>query len=303
MAENICPPLSQTVSMTAIQRAERGTSLRERNACNASIEDRIPRNMDCVIDVHTANPLQPVAQLAQSPVVNVVDPALTSHESSNVKILLRLWTWVCTKGMRMLSTGFFPASKWCCYLFNCTPNEGVTEQTRQEYLARWETSLTSIARSWKDTQSITTYLLLTSGLAILQLNDAPSNRAICTCISVAILFALASILSSFVYLLSKQRFISRWKTSEALDMSFWRCVGMPLDFAMWSFVFFVSTVFILIYKRMLPADGDATNIVQCTNINPPKRLEAAIITVLSVISACKVGPTSSNSILNYVFWI
>ncbi|KAF9558178.1 hypothetical protein CPC08DRAFT_764106 [Agrocybe pediades] len=112
-------------------------------------------------------------------------------------------------------------------------SESVLAQSQREYSVRWEAALGSITRSWKATQSTATSLLLVSALAVLQLDDALNNRAICTGIAAAILLALASILSSFVYLLSKERFISRWKTSEKPDKYFWRCVGMPLDFAIW----------------------------------------------------------------------
>ncbi|KAF9545127.1 hypothetical protein CPC08DRAFT_396505 [Agrocybe pediades] len=205
-------------------------------------------------------------------------------------LLCLSWAWACTKGMRMLSTGFFPASKWCCYLYHCTPDEDSTEQSRREYLLQWEATLRCIACSWKDTQSIAASLLLVSALAVLQLDDVLRDTgAMFTCTVASIVLALACILSSFIYILSKEKFISHWKTTrqaEAADISFWRCIAMPLDFVIWSFFFNISTVFILVYQRMLRVD--ATSIVQHAHINPPNRLGAAIITILSVISAYKV---------------
>ncbi|KAF9545128.1 hypothetical protein CPC08DRAFT_755742 [Agrocybe pediades] len=251
----LCAPMSRTVSTAATQRPERGTSFRERNACNGDSvsEHHVPRNMHCIVDVHTADPSQPVAQIVQFSVVNMTDPPVnTSHEGSNIKILLCcLWTSSCTKGMQALSAGFFPSSNWCYYLFDCTPGEGVTEQTRREYLARWEVALRSIACSWKNTQSITTSLLLVSALTILQLEDVLTNRAIRTLMAAAILVALASILSSFIYLLSREQFISHWKA------------------------------------RMLPTQADDTKVAQRT-MNSPEPLGAGLVAILSVITACKI---------------
>ncbi|KAF9558169.1 hypothetical protein CPC08DRAFT_819453 [Agrocybe pediades] len=240
MTENLCAPMPQIVSTAASHRAERGTSLWENIMSNAesAVERHVSRNMDCVIDVYVANPSQPIARAGQSPALRnviVVDPVPKSQETSNVnRLLLCVWMCICTKGAQALSGGLFPASNWFYYLFHCAPEEGVAEQLRREYWTRWEIALRSIARSWKDTQSITTSFLLVSVLAILQLDDVLNNRAICTLMAAAILLALASIISAFVYLLSKERFISRWKPLEApTDMSFWRCIAVPLDFAIW----------------------------------------------------------------------
>ncbi|KAF9542496.1 hypothetical protein CPC08DRAFT_824270 [Agrocybe pediades] len=204
-------------------------------------------------------------------------------------VVFTVLTWIYTKATEIVSAGVFPASRWCYYLFHCMPDsESVLAQSQREYSVRWEAALGSITRSWKATQSTATSLLLVSALAVLQLDDALNNRAICTGIAAAILLALASILSSFVYLLSKERFISRWKTSEKPDKYFWRCVGMPLDFAIWSFVFFICTVFFLIYKRMLPTPrAEAPGIDQPT-INSPGTSGAIAVTVLSIFSVCKI---------------
>ncbi|KAF4616108.1 hypothetical protein D9613_011307 [Agrocybe pediades] len=198
----------------------------------------VPGNMHCVVDVHAGNPSRPGARNGQISVVNATDPpvnlARASNEDHNVRNpFLCLWAWICSKVIPMLSAGIFPASKWCHYLFQCTPDEGATEESRREYLTRWEAALRAIAHCWKETQSIITYLLPISAFAILQLDNVLNNRAIFTLLAAAILLALASILSSFVYLLSKERFISRWKTLEAPDPAFWKCVAMPLDFAIW----------------------------------------------------------------------
>ncbi|KAF9544757.1 hypothetical protein CPC08DRAFT_769995 [Agrocybe pediades] len=296
MAENLCTPMPQTVSTANSQHPGRDTSLRESNACNGDSisEHYIPGNMHCVVDIHAVNPSQPVAQAVQFPVVNVTDsPVNTSHEGSNIKILLYcLWTSICTKGMQALSAGFSPSSNWCYYLFYCTPDESVTEQSRREHLARWEKTLRSITRSWKDTQSITTSLLLVSALAILQLDDVLSNRAICTFMAAAILLALASVLSSFIYLLSKEKFISRWKTLEAPNPAFWKCVAMPLDFAIWwahSRFPKQATAHSTVpeQQRMLPTQADATIDVECT-ISPPEPLGAAVVAILTIIAGCKI---------------
>ncbi|KAF9543100.1 hypothetical protein CPC08DRAFT_801144 [Agrocybe pediades] len=276
------------MSTAASQCAEPGTSLRERIINADSDEQRVPGNVHCAVDVHAGNPSQQVAQSFELSVENVVDPALNiSYERSRVKILLLcLWTWIYTKGMQTFSIGVFPASNWYYYLFHCTPDEGVTRQTKQEYLTRWETALRSISRSWKDTQSNTSSILLVSALTILQLDDVLNNRVICTFMAAAILLALASILTSFIYLLSKENFISRWKTSEGLDTSFWRCISMPLDFAIWSFIFFISTVFILIYQRMLPTQANVT--IAQGAINSPEPVGAAVVAILSVATVLKI---------------
>ncbi|KAF9558172.1 hypothetical protein CPC08DRAFT_709795 [Agrocybe pediades] len=286
MAEDLCEPPSQMVAMTA------GGMAYNTN----SAEQRVPRNTECVIDLHhdPGNPSGLIATVANSPIVNVADsPLNNSYQGSILSWLLlcvwTVWTWICTTGMQTLRAAFFPTSKWYYYLFNCTPDEdGVAEQGRQEYLTQWETSLRSIARSWKDTQSITGSLLLVAALTVLQLDDVLSNRAICTLMAAAILLTLASILSSFVYLLSKERFISRWKASEGPDTSFWRCISLPLDFAIWSFVFFISTVFILIYQRMLPTQAYATIPSAQRAIASPQPVGEAIVAILSVITACKI---------------
>ncbi|KAF9567669.1 hypothetical protein CPC08DRAFT_703200 [Agrocybe pediades] len=225
MAESpLWPPRSDIVSTAASPHPERGIPLRERNACNddSVMEHHVCRDMHCVVDVDECNHSQPGARTVQFSVVNVTDPpvnlARASNEDPNVRSLfLCLWAWICTKVIPMLSAGIFPASKWCHYLFHCTPDEGVAGQDRQEYLTRWGKALRSIAHSWKDTQSITTSLLLVSALTVLQLDDILSNRAICTLMAASILLALASILSSFVYLLSKEQFISRWKAVRAVQ--------------------------------------------------------------------------------------
>ncbi|KAF4616058.1 hypothetical protein D9613_011293 [Agrocybe pediades] len=292
MAEDLCEPLSQMVTTTAGQRAERGTSIRERIVCDDSVEQHVPRNMDCVMDLNAANPSQPVATtVVQSPIVNVVDSPLNDSYQEPILnwLLLCVWTWICTTGMQTLSAGLFPASKWFYSLFHCgTPDEGITEQSRREHLTRWEAALRAIARSWKDTQSITGSLLLVAALTVLQLDDVLGNRVICTLIASAILLALASILASFVYLLSKEQFITHWKTSEGPYMSFWRCISMPLDFTIWSFIFFISAVFILIYQRMLPAQAPDATGTQRT-MNPPQPLgPAVVITILTITAACKI---------------
>ncbi|KAF9537301.1 hypothetical protein CPC08DRAFT_731407 [Agrocybe pediades] len=279
-----------TESPSAGQHDERGTSLRERIMSNTdSAGQHLPRNMDCVIDLHVDNPSQPIVTAAHSPILNLANsPLNNSYQGSLLNwLLLWVWTWICTTGMKTLSAAFFPTWRWYYYLFDCIPDEGITEQSRREYLKRWDAALRAIARSWKDTQSITTSLLVVSALTILQLDDALNNAAICTFMSAAILLALASVLSSFVYLLSKERFISRWKTSEGPDATFWRCISMPLDFAILSFIFFISAVFILIYQRMLPTQAsDATGMPH--TINPPQPLGALVVTILTVIAACKI---------------
>ncbi|KAF9542495.1 hypothetical protein CPC08DRAFT_770405 [Agrocybe pediades] len=292
MAEDLCEPLSQAVTTTADQRAGRGTFITERIVCDAdSAEQHVPRNMDCVIDlVQTDTPSQPVASTAaQSPIVNVADSPLNdSYQGSILNwLLLCVWAWTCTTGMQMLSSAFFPTSRWYYSLFHCTPDEGVAEESRREYLTRWEAALRAIARTWKDTQSITASLLVVSALTVLQLDDVLSNRAICTLMASAILFALASILSSFVYLLSKEQFISCWKTSEGPYVSFWRCISMPLDFTIWSFIFFISAVFILIYQRMLPTQAPNATGTQRT-VNPPQPLGPAVVTILTITAAYKI---------------
>ncbi|KAF9567668.1 hypothetical protein CPC08DRAFT_814162 [Agrocybe pediades] len=238
MVEDLCEPLSQMVTTIGGQRAERGTPLRERIVCDAdSAEQHVPRiHMDCVIDLQTDTPSQPVdSTAAQAPLVNVADSPLSdSYQGSILNwIFLCAWTWICTTGVQTLRAAFFPASKWYYSLFHCTLHEGFTEQSRREYLTRWEAALRAIVRSWKDTQSIIGSILLVAALTVLQLDDVMGSRPICTLMALAILLALASILSSFVYLMSKERFISRWKTSEGPDISFWRCISMPLDFAIW----------------------------------------------------------------------
>ncbi|KAF9558171.1 hypothetical protein CPC08DRAFT_22522 [Agrocybe pediades] len=162
----------------------------------------------------------PASQMLASQATDRVpdtNATLTTLNSSDREVLastivFTVLTWIYTKATEFVSAGIFPASRWCYYLFHCASDEGVEDQSQQEHLLRWEAALISIARSWKDTQSMTSSLLLVSALAILQLDGALNDRAICTGIAVSILLALASILSSFVYLLSKQRFISRWKT-------------------------------------------------------------------------------------------
>ncbi|KAF4616106.1 hypothetical protein D9613_011305 [Agrocybe pediades] len=217
------------------------------------------------------------------PDANATLPTVNSSErEGSISTLILALTWTCAKATEIVTAGIFPASKWCHYLFHCTPDEGVAGQDRQEYLTRWGKALRSIARSWKATQTITTSLLLVSALTILQLNDILGNRAICTLMAAAILLALASILSSFVYLLSKEQFINHWKASEGLDTSFWKCISMPLDFAIWSFIFFISTIFMLIYERMVPTQADG--IISQPAINYPQPLGAAFVAILSVIT-------------------
>ncbi|KAF9558177.1 hypothetical protein CPC08DRAFT_709803 [Agrocybe pediades] len=294
MGEDECEPLSLMVAATAGEWAGQGTSIRERVLCDAdeSIEQHVPRNMDCVIELNAANPSQPVASMAaQSPIVNVANlPLSDSYQEPTIRnwLLLCVWTWICTTGIQTLSAGLFPASGWYYSLFHCTPDEGVTEESRRVYLTRWEAALRAIARSWKDTQSITASFLVVSALTILQLDDVLNSRAICTLMASAILLALASIISSFAYSLGKQRFISRWKTSECPDMSFWRCISMPLDFAIWSFVLFICTVFILIYQRIIPTQADATTPPAQRAIASPQPVGEEIVAIISVITACKI---------------
>ncbi|KAF4616063.1 hypothetical protein D9613_011296 [Agrocybe pediades] len=190
----------------------------EDNIPQAAVASQAPCQFPDINEAHpvTINPRRP----------NVL-------EGSVVNLVFVLLSWIFTKAKQTLSAGFFPASKWCHYLFHCMPEEGAAELSQREYLTRWEAALRAIARSWKDTQSIATSILLVSSLTILQLDDNLNNSAICTLMAASILLALASILSSFAYLLSKERFIGRWKTLEAPNPSFWRCIAMPLDFAIW----------------------------------------------------------------------
>ncbi|KAF9558176.1 DnaJ-domain-containing protein [Agrocybe pediades] len=261
-------------------------SWRMRVAYHGDVEaSASPGGIDCAVEDEE---LQVLGSQAASrvPDVNTTLPTVNSSEREGfISTLIFVSTWIYTKATEIVNVGVFPASYWCHYLFHCAPVEGVADQSQSEYSVRWEKALRSIARSWKATQTITTSLLLVSALTILQLDDILSNRAICTLMSASILLALASILSSFVYLLSKEWFISRWKASEAAT-SFWRCISMPLDFALWSFIFFISTIFMLIYERMLPTQADAT--IPQPAINYPQPVGAAFVAILSVIIGCKI---------------
>ncbi|KAF9553524.1 hypothetical protein CPC08DRAFT_713687 [Agrocybe pediades] len=274
--------MPQASQLSAIRLSEDNPSRRVRTAYHGNVEaSACPGGIDCALEDEVSQVVSSQAP-GQAPDVNSREP-----EGSIANFLVFSLICICTKAMQIVSAGLFPASNWCYYLFHCAPDEGVADQSRREYLDRWEAALISIACSWKDTQSISTSLLVASAFAILQLDDALNNRAICTCISAAILLAVASILSSFIYLLSKERFISRWKTSETPCASFWRCIGMPLDFAIWSFIFFLCTVFILIYTRMLPALQAYAPTDQPT-INTPETSGAIFVTVLFLLSICKI---------------
>ncbi|KAF9558173.1 hypothetical protein CPC08DRAFT_724649 [Agrocybe pediades] len=260
-----------------------------------------PGEITCTVQNEAS---QVVASQAAGRVVDV-DATLATVNSSDfdgtaVNFLVVSLTWICGKAAQTVNASIFPASKWCYYLFHCATDEGIEYHSQREYLVRWEAALVSIARYWKDTQSITTSLLLVSALAILQLDGALNDKAICTGIAASILLALASILSSFVYLLSKQRFISRWRRSETPDPSFWRCVGMPLDFAIWSFFFFIGTVFVLIYKRMLPASQASEPTLDQGMINSPETLGAIFVTVLLLLSIYVIFVQGHFGVGNFV---
>ncbi|KAF9543098.1 hypothetical protein CPC08DRAFT_770302 [Agrocybe pediades] len=227
--------MSQALQASQADSRKNGASQRVSTAYRNDMEaSACPREIHYSVRDDTSHWVVARQATGQVPVDNAALPAINSSErESSISTLIFALTWIYTKATDIVRAAVFPASNWFYYLFYCAPDEGVADQSQHEYLVRWELALTSIGRSWKDTQSLATSLLLASALAILQLNGALNDRAICTCISTAILLALASILSSFVYLLSKQRFISRWKTSETPDPSFWKCVGMPLDFAIW----------------------------------------------------------------------
>ncbi|KAF4615921.1 hypothetical protein D9613_011287 [Agrocybe pediades] len=234
---HLCVPVNQSLHATSPGRLRKcGPSPPEGIVHDDNLGPRVVTTvMHCASDVHTSQVVE--AQVGgQPPVIAIiVDPSLSSasNEDSAVDVVYTSWRqWAYTNAKRTINAGFFPASSWCYYVFHCTLDERAAEASRRsEYLARWETALISIARSWKHTQSITTSVLLVSSLAILQLDTVLNNRDICTCMAASIVLALASILSSFIYSMSKDKFISRWKTSEAPDASFWRCIAMPLDFA------------------------------------------------------------------------
>ncbi|KAF9567662.1 hypothetical protein CPC08DRAFT_758240 [Agrocybe pediades] len=294
MGDNLCEPISGTVFTAANERADHGISPREGPGilCDADFaEHRVPRNMDCVIDIHTDTPSQPVASTAaQSPIVNMAHSPLSNPDDvSNANtLLLCLCVWVCTRVMQTLSILLFPASKWYRYhLLDCTPEEGAIEQAQENSIRR-EKALESIVRSWKNIQSICMACFSpVAALSLLHLDDILSNIAIFTFIASAILLAMASVISSFAYSLGEDQFIRRWKTeSEGQDTSFWRCISMPLDFAIWSFIFFISTIFMLIYERVLPTQADAT--IPQPAINSPQPVGAAFVAILSVIIACKI---------------
>ncbi|KAF8901527.1 hypothetical protein CPB84DRAFT_1960247 [Gymnopilus junonius] len=181
-----------------------------------------------------------------------------------------------------------PASKLLHYVFHYEPDENsypYGSLTLSDIGGRrWNTAIVGIVDTWKVCQ-LTSTGLVASVLAVLQIQPIFNSTTMRTLIVASFMFSCSSLVSSHLYIASKESFLKRrvidkWKAAGDATNEFWTLVSLPVAFIMWSSAFFCATLFLLIWN-----DFETTAMGGSCDSNFPV---CAFLTFIPVISFTKI---------------
>ncbi|KAH9483278.1 hypothetical protein JR316_0005382 [Psilocybe cubensis] len=176
---------------------------------------------------------------------------------NTANILQRGTTWLCRLAAFLLDAPVYPGARIFFYYFRYVRVEGNDAMDTIDNLGTNNLHIVSTAymlkvenmfKAWESIKLASLFLIGTAPV-ILQIEPVYMNLVPRMFTVSSGLFAVASLVSSHIYLQARDRFIKTrimeetWRSSAMdPDAKFWKLVALPFAFVSWSGIFFLGTV-------------------------------------------------------------
>ncbi|KDR71065.1 hypothetical protein GALMADRAFT_803589 [Galerina marginata CBS 339.88] len=171
--------------------------------------------------------------------------------------------------LKTLSNAFvLPASKVLHSEFRYIQDEETPEPRHEDFSVseenvQWAATMEGILFNWRMIRCGSA-VLLASVLAVLQIQPIFNSVSTRTFTVAALMLVCASAICGTLYMASiamgrpprLHAFCDEWKAAAKPNAEFWKLVALPFAFFMWSFVFFMITLFILVWNTFTTTDAD-----------------------------------------------
>ncbi|PPQ95952.1 hypothetical protein CVT26_016118, partial [Gymnopilus dilepis] len=129
---------------------------------------------------------------------------------------------------------------------------------------QWKTVIAGITFAWKTCQLASTGLIA-SVLAVLQIPTVFGGIASRTFAMATVLCSCACLVSSTLWMASKEDFLRRramdkWKAASGATHEFWILVALPVSFILWSSTFFLVILVLLVWDLLGPELSTSNNV-------------------------------------------